>query len=204
MLSFIMMLLGMSFLSNQWIGVLCMIACAAAIKLASKSFLRVVRRMRWLFISILLVYAFATPGEYISNFPVSFAPTYEGLQFGLLQIAKLLIALASLSILLTSSTNAQLMAGLYCLLSPLKLLGLNVGRFTARLLLTLDYVEELALEKTFKLQFNQLDAIHLTTENVTIDKIVVLQQFPFTIADKLVLCTLAFGALAMLALGVSA
>ena len=65
-------------------------------------------------------------------------------------------------------------------------------------------MEELALEKTFKLQFNQLDAIHLTTENVTIDKIVVLQQFPFTIADKLVLCTLAFGALAMLALGVSA
>jgi energy-coupling factor transporter transmembrane protein EcfT len=121
----------MNFLSNQSIWVLCSLVCMLATWLQFGNLVRVVKRMRWLFASIFIIYAFGTPGEYIQWFPVNVSPTYEGCNQGLLQIAKLLTAIASLSMLFSTSSKAHLMAGLYLLLSPLKWLGFNVERFTA-------------------------------------------------------------------------
>ena len=65
--------------------------CLIFLGLKNKTFIYAVRRMRWLFLSLLMIYAFGTPGELIPLFPVNFSPTFEGLQSGLLQIEKLLI-----------------------------------------------------------------------------------------------------------------
>ena len=195
----IIMLLLMNFLSNQLLWVLCSVVCIVAAWLQYEIFLRVVKRMRWLFLSIFFIYAFGTPGEYIELFPVSLTPTYEGCILGLLQIARLLIAIASLSMLFSTSSREHLMAGLYLLLSPLKLLGFNVKRFTVRLLLTLDYVDELAIEKDLKLNFNHLDALHEVAENFPADKVIVLHSVPFAIIDKIALCLIGIGALLILA-----
>jgi len=113
-------------------------------------------RMRWLFLSILLVYAFSTPGELVPLFPLSFAPTYDGLLQGAAQLARLLIALAMLNLLLHDSTKQDLIAGLYLCLLPFQYLGLNVSRFAARLMLTLHYVETIAEQKNQKLSFAAL------------------------------------------------
>ncbi len=177
----------MNFLSNQLLWFLCILVCVFAAWLQFKNFLHVVKRMRWLFLSILIIFAFGTPGEYIQQFPASFAPTFEGVQLGSLQIVKLLIALAALSILFATSSKEHLMVGLYKLLSPFKLLGLNVERFTARLLLTLDYVEELAVKENVKFSFHQLDELCLATENLHVDKVIVLQSPPFKMTDKLII-----------------
>jgi len=191
----IFILLTISFLSNQLVGLLCGLVCVLAASLQYKTFLRVLRRMRWLLISIFIIYAFATPGEYIPQFLGSFSPTYEGCVQGLLQIAKLLIAIASLNMLFSTSSKEHLMAGLYLLLSPLKLLGFNVERFTARLLLTLDYVDEMTLDKNFKLNFHQLDALHEAGANLSTDQVIILQQAEFSIIDKLVLYLMTIGTL---------
>jgi len=199
-LTFILILLLMNFLSNPFLWLLCLLVCAFAARIELKKFLRVITRMRWLFISIFIIYAFGTPGEYIPQFPVSFAPTFEGCNLGVLQIAKLLIALAALNILFASSSVESLMAGLYMLLSPLKFLGLNVERFTARLLLTLDYVEEMAVENNHKLSFHQLDEIYLAADNLQPEKVIVLQLAPFKRLDKLMIVIFVVSTLVLITL----
>lgn len=155
-----------------------------------QSYLQVLLRMRWLFVSILLIYAFGTPGELVSQFPIQFAPSYEGLALGLVQLARLLIALASLNLLLTASPKEEMMLGLYCLLLPFKYLGLNVKRFTARLMLTLHYVEELAESGRQGLNFEALDNVHKFEPEL--EKCTVyIQQRSFSLLDQLMLIVMA-------------
>jgi energy-coupling factor transport system permease protein len=104
-------------------------------------FFILLRRARWLLLSILLIYAYATPGEYLQVLPEHLAPTLEGLQAGLMQMGRLASMLAALSLLLASSSREDIMAGIYLLLQPLRLSGLEPERFSARLWLTLHYVE---------------------------------------------------------------
>jgi energy-coupling factor transport system permease protein len=174
----------MNFMRNEFVLLLCIFVCLLAVVLQTKNFLRIVKRMRWLFISIFIIYAYDTPGEYIHQFSTSFAPTIEGCILGTLQIAKLMIALATLGILFISSSKTQLMAGLYMLLSPLNFFGFNVKRFTARLLLTLEYVEEFAIKENFNIRFDQLANIHLATDDLREDKVIIVEVLPFTILDK--------------------
>ncbi len=194
-LLFIFTLLLMSYLSNAYLLLMCLFLFAYATWLARSDFLRVVRRMKWLFISIFVIYAFGTPGEYIQHIPASAAPTVEGCILGGGQIAKLLIALATLNILFATSSREQLMIGLHLLLSPLNLLGLNTNRFIARLLLTLDYVEELAAKEKFK--FDQLDNMLSTTELLNKDRVIVLENIPFKWSDILVVMVLLVSTIAL-------
>jgi energy-coupling factor transport system permease protein len=187
----------MSYLSDAYLWVMCIVLCSYAIWADSASFLYVVRRMKWLFLSIFVIYAFGTQGEYIQYIPTSIAPTKEGCILGILQIAKLLIALATLGILFSTSSKEQLMSGLHLLLSPLNILGINTNKFIARLLLTLDYVEELAAKEKFKFNFDQLDNMLATTELFEKDKVIVLEDYPFNWTDKVVLIILILSTIAI-------
>jgi len=189
-LCFILVLLLMSMVNNTMLFFMMLIFFIMLFSLKIQTFLHAVRRMRWLFLSIFMIYAFGTPGELIPNFPVNFAPTFEGLQFGLVQIEKLLIALAALSLLLTSSPREQMMLGLYMLLSPLNLVGLNVERFAARLMLTLDYVEELAAKDNSSFSFKHLDQIDEYIKYLPQTNVVTFQKLPFSLIDKLMMILL--------------
>ncbi len=189
-LCFVLILLLTNTLRDQWLIALCAGLCLMATWSNKRNFLRVVRRMRWLFISLLIIYAFTTPGEYIPELLAYASPTYEGCVLGLLQITKLLIALASLSLLFASSLKQDLIVGLYMLLTPLKLFGLNVERFSARLMLTLDYVEEFAVDTNHKLTFNRLDAIHMTVNEMPTPQVIDLQLPAFNQSDFWVIFTI--------------
>ena len=182
-LCFVLILLLTNTLRDQWLIALCAGLCLMAVCSNKRNFLRVVRRMRWLFVSLLIIYAFTTPGEYIPELLAYASPTYEGCVLGLLQITKLLIALASLSLLFASSSKQDLIAGLYMLLTPLKLFGPNTERFSARLMLTLDYVEEFAVDTNHKVTFNRLDAIHVTVNDMLSPQVIDLQLPEFNPSD---------------------
>ena len=198
-LCFIMMLLLSNVLGISMIWLLCILVTVFALKIHYIKFLRVIKRMRWLFISIFIIYAFGTPGEYIQFFPANYAPTFEGCSLGALQIAKLLIALASLNILFSTSSKEDLMVGLYLLLSPLKLARLNIERFTARLLLTLDYVEELTGKDKYKFNFSQLDELYSVADNLQLQKVITLQSQAFNMVDKLLITCMIFSLLLLTA-----
>lgn len=189
-LYFVLILILMSFLSDQMLSMLFVLVMVMAMVLQFKNFLHVVKRVRLLLLSILLIYAFATPGQYVPYVPLSFAPTIEGVQQGWLQVMKLLIALGALNLLYFNSSKAQLILGLYTLFKPLEFLGLNTERFAVRLFLTLEYVEDFASKDQKKLSFNQFDAIYLATENITTDRTVVFSAQPFGNIDKILIFVL--------------
>ena len=184
---FFFLLLLLQYLSPSTIAVLCGLICLLAAVLNLPHFSQLIKRMRWLFVSLLLVYGYATPGEYLAFLPLNVAPSYEGLHLGLMQIAKLLIAVASLSALFASASKSELMAGLWTLLSPLRLVGLNVERFTVRMLLTLHYVEQMAVQAKLKLDFSQLDKLALAPDEPGATLPLILAQPAFTWFDKAML-----------------
>lgn len=131
------------------------------ITVRARIYLTMMRRMRWLLLVMLLVYALTTPGEYFSGWPLWLAPTHEGLRAGLIQALRLSVMLAGLALLLRLSTREQLVVGFLMLLRPLRHLGLDTERFAARLWLTLHYVEQPQLEKTPAAMFQRLKTFHL-------------------------------------------
>lgn len=198
-LTLIAVLLMMNLLDHWQLFGLCIVVCVVAAKLQFHQFLAMIRRMRLFFISILLVYLFSTPGEIIEHISSGLSPTYEGLHLGLVQIQKLLIALAALCVLLSVDSKEKLMLGLYVFLSPLKVLGLDVERFTARLLLTFDYVEELACSKNNTISFMHLDRMHEEVAPSLCDKVIVLETQAYRVIDQIILIGLV--GLALLFIG---
>lgn len=124
-----------------WLLVLCLLTSTVALRLDSAHFLRLLRRTRWIALSLLLIYAWATPGRAVLNALGSLSPTWEGLLDGGLQLGRLLCALAGLAALLALLSQERLIGGLYALAWPLRLLGLSRERFAVRLALTLEYAE---------------------------------------------------------------
>src|SRR5574340_189384 len=112
-----------------------------AIAVSRHKFIQLLRRTRWIMLSLLLIYAWSTPGQALPDAVGMFGPTREGLADGVLQLTRLLAALAGLAILLDRLHRQQLIAGLYTLFAPLQWLGLSRERFAVRLALTLHYTE---------------------------------------------------------------
>lgn len=103
---------------------------------------QLLRRTRWIMLSLLAIYAWATPGEPVWSGGGSYSPTVEGLTDGAIQLLRLTGALGALAILLSRLSQQQLIGGLYALSYPLKAWGGLRARLAVRLSLTLRYAEE--------------------------------------------------------------
>lgn len=90
------------------------------------------------------------------------------------------------------------MMGLHLLITPFSLLVINTNKFTARLLLALDYVEELVANEKNKFKFSQLYNMLSTTETNNNKKVVTLQNLTFKSTDISVLIVLIMGTTALL------
>ena len=115
----------------------------ALVRFRVSRFISTIRRIRWLFLSVLIIYAYTTPGEFLNHWPIDIAPTYEGVHEGLLQILRICLVLAGGTILMETSTRENLMVGIYTLIKPLSGLNFSAERFTARLYLTLQNMEQI-------------------------------------------------------------
>jgi energy-coupling factor transport system permease protein len=104
-------------------------------------FINALKRFRWLFLVLMIIYTFNTPGEHIQDWPFYLHPTYEGVFAGLTQAVRISVILAIISLIMAANTKQQLVSGFYFILLPFKYIGLEADRFAARLWLTLHYVE---------------------------------------------------------------
>jgi energy-coupling factor transporter transmembrane protein EcfT len=160
---------------------LSLVTCILLIALWSyriRQYLPMLKRMRWLLIAMFMIYAYSTPGEYLNSWPFDssmshLAPTYEGLIAGLLQMTRLVAMLALVALVMGTTSKTGLIEGFYSLLKPLRYLGISPERFSARLTLTLQYIE--VNNKAFenqasikKLQFNWQQ--FLNADRLDIDK----------------------------------
>lgn len=139
------------------IGILLVATCFIflwALLVSAHKFKQLLRRTRWIMLSLLLIYSFSTPGQPLWDALGMFSPSREGLNNGVLQLTRLLAALAGLAILLSHLHRQQLIAGLYTLLAPFQLIGLSRERVAVRLALTLHYAEVAMLRETHTWQDN--------------------------------------------------
>jgi energy-coupling factor transport system permease protein len=121
--------------------VLCGILFALALRLCAAQLLRLLRRTRWILFSLLVIYAYTTPGTALWGALGVISPTREGLLDGVLQLGRLLSVLSGLAILLELLPQEQLISGLFTLAYPLRWVGLSRERIAVRLALTLEYAE---------------------------------------------------------------
>lgn len=134
-------------LSIQWLHARSLLALSLLLSLLlaaahANEFGRLLRRTRWLLLSLLLIYAFATPGDPLLPKLGAASPTVQGLTAGGMQAWRLAVLLAGLALLLATCSRDALLAGLYLLLRPFKFLGLDAEKFAVRIWLTLHYAEQ--------------------------------------------------------------
>jgi energy-coupling factor transport system permease protein len=149
-------------------------------------FINLLRRTRWIMLSLLLIYAYSTPGQPLSDSLGMFAPSVDGLADGLQQLTRLLAALAGLSILLNNLHRQQLIAGLYTLFAPLQWMGLSPERLAVRIALTLHYAEVAMLRGPNAWQDN-LHSLFDQHGDAEAGTLIVLPVSRFMISDALMI-----------------
>lgn len=99
------------------------------------------RRARWLFLLMILAYAWSLPGEAILPVAGDISPTREGLYAGLLQAWRLAVLLLLLDALVLRLPANELLSGVHAVLRPFARLGLDPHRTALRLALTLQAMQ---------------------------------------------------------------
>ncbi len=138
-----------------------------ALLASPRKFMQLLRRTRWIMLSLLLVYAYTTPGQPVLDLPGLFSASREGLSDGVLQLTRVAVALAGLAMLLERLHRQKLIAGLYTLLAPLRLIGLSRERVAVRLALTLHYAEVAMVRESHSWQDSLRSLFELHEESVT-------------------------------------
>lgn len=110
---------------------------------AFRRFLLFSWRLRWFFLSILVLFGWFTPGTPLFEVGAAIAPSREGLVHGAERAAVILLIVAGVVWLLETSTREELVRGLLWLTAPLARLGFPHERFAVRLTLVLAAVPEL-------------------------------------------------------------
>lgn len=104
---------------------------------------RLVRRMRWFWLSIILLYSLMTPGGGHSIMLGALELSLGGFWLGLARCLALLTVLLFFALLIHTTPPTQLQGALYWLLLPLRYLGLPANRVSIRVALTLQKIHEL-------------------------------------------------------------
>jgi hypothetical protein len=112
-----------------------------ALLFARRRCLLLIRRARWLLLSIALLFALSTPGQRLPGVAGDMGITQDGLLLAAEHVLRLLLLLASLAALHERLGTSGMMAGLYWLLAPISRWRAWRERIVVRLMLILDQVE---------------------------------------------------------------
>lgn len=131
----------LSGLSLEALGWLLAPVAVLALWAARKRTLTLLRRTRWLLLSIAALFAFATPGLLVPGPLGGLGMTQDGLALAAEHVSRLLLLLATLALLHERLGTEGFVAGLYWLLAPLsRFRGLR-ERIVVRLMLVVEFVE---------------------------------------------------------------
>ena len=101
-----------------------------------------IRRMRWFFLSIFIIYSWLTPGNAVAVPFISpysgWLPTTDGIILGLMRAISLTLILLGVNLLLRCTSRQQLIMAIYWLVAPLRLFGISRERLSVRIALALE------------------------------------------------------------------
>jgi energy-coupling factor transport system permease protein len=99
-------------------------------------------RLRWFFLSIALIYCWLTPGQSLWQGAPDGLPSREGVLLAVHRIAVLVLIVTGVSLLFSTMQRESLIGAFYWLASPLRLFGLSPERLAVRIVMALEYVNE--------------------------------------------------------------
>jgi hypothetical protein len=121
--------------------VLAALLLAAALSGADtlRGILKSLRRIRWLLLSIVVIYLWVAPEPAVDGRPW-YLPDWRDLEVALRRSGVLLVLVSAVELLRRRTAVPRIAAGLVMLLSPLARVGIDTGVFARRLALTLEAV----------------------------------------------------------------
>lgn len=99
-------------------------------------------RLRWLWLSLLVVYLWFTPGQVLLQAWPAWSPTWEGLVQGLERVGVLLVIAVAAHLLMQLHGPEEMVAAIHRLSWPLAWVGVSRDRFALRMMLVLEKVSE--------------------------------------------------------------
>ncbi len=138
------LLITLAFMTTlQWLAWPLLPVIGGALLLTGKPVMgrwwNLLRRSRWLLLTLWLILSYGTPGD--AWLGLAWAPTEAGLDDASWHVVRLALMLGVLSWLLAYLSREQLMCGLWFLLSPLMRFGVDVRAAVVRVFLVLLHVE---------------------------------------------------------------
>lgn len=107
---------------------------------------KVLRRMRYIFLALLVFSAWDSPGRLLVPLLGSFSPSLDGLLLFFWQAVRLAGVVSVVAILLGRLSSADWIGSFVVLTSPLRYLGVSTDRAAVRLRLVLEYAERNELD----------------------------------------------------------
>ena len=132
-----------------WSLVLSMLPAGLALTVvpgAGGAFARLARRLRWVFLFVVVLHGWFTPGLPVWAALGVWGPSEVGLQRAGELVAIILIMVALVAALVRSTSSLDLAGGIAWLLAPLRSIGVPAERFGRLLAWTLDRVEAVQRE----------------------------------------------------------
>lgn len=102
--------------------------------------LRIIKRMKWFFLSILIVYLWFTPGEPLMKIDLPGVPTLEGVRTGLLRIMSLVLIIFAVNYFVAAIARTKLVEAIIWLLYPFKWIGIDSRIIALRIALVLELI----------------------------------------------------------------
>lgn len=138
LLTWLVFAISLQWFRLAWLAGVAVACLLLAILFAGERAINLLRRSRWLILSLVVLYLFATPGEYLPGMLGDIGLTFEGLHQGAGQLGRLLTMLSSLALLHQAIGTPGLLAGCHFLLR-----SFPGGETTVvRLMLVLEHVEQ--------------------------------------------------------------
>lgn len=141
----LLLLVLLSALLQGWLGFPRKVGLLTAIPIiglavvhTAQRFFTLLRRARWLLLSMAFIGIWTSPGLAITWLP---GATYEGVSASFYELAQLLMTFAMVTLLLGHLSIENLLLGLRTLIAPLVRIGVDPNRIALRLALTLSEVD---------------------------------------------------------------
>ncbi len=104
------------------------------------------RRMRWFFLSIMILFFWFTPGQplWLAGFSLdpAWLPTWQGVETGVMRAGSLALIILAVNLLLRTSTREELFAAIHWMARPLSRVGVSHERLAVRMILVMDSLAE--------------------------------------------------------------
>ncbi len=114
-------------------------ALLLAVRNSAAGWWRLLRRMRWLLLSVWLILAYGASGDAVLD--LAWMPTHEGAREATLHVARLILMLGCLAWLFSLLGNQGLLVALQSLLHPLSRFGMGSERLVVRLSLVMQNLQ---------------------------------------------------------------